>query len=88
MAYTGRTECPSGHSGVSPRRRSQPSYERPLWHCVDNLAHIRGGTYDTGAIVAEIEATFGMSSLSGISDGELERLFAKHRIDIAAAHDD
>jgi hypothetical protein len=54
-----------------------------LWREVVNLAQDRDGTYDTGAIVAEIEATFGPSSIREVPDQDVERLFEKHRIDDA-----
>jgi len=49
-----------------------------LWGEVVDLARRRSGSYDTQAIVADIEAVFGPSSLREVPDEEIERLFRKH----------
>ena len=55
------------------------STDRDLSREVAKLAELRDGSYDTDAIVQEIEAAFGPSSLREIPSDWLERLFQKHR---------
>ena len=90
QAYSDRRDFPSGWRGPAPSRTIPASQPCPhsvavmgelshLWQEVDDLARTRLGDYDTRALVKEIDATFGPSSLRELPDNEIERLLLKHK---------
>ena len=50
-----------------------------LWREIEDLTQAREGSYDVRAIVQDIEATFGPSSLRELPDHEIDRLLKKHQ---------
>ena len=84
QAYSGRPDFPVGWRGRSPIRTSRAAEQdmgelSHLWQEVDVLADSRAGRFDTRAIVREIEATFGPSSMREVPPDEIDRLFHKHQ---------